>query len=119
MFYLALGYFVSYLPYAILVGAVVALSYPALRASLRGIASSPERMVLFGCGGNQSRSAMARWIAPAVLASPRSRRRVRIASAGVTVHTPGAPMTDVAYAVLQEIGVIPHRHRSPFPGELP
>lgn len=137
MFCLALGYFVSYLPYTVVasyilvataglappgaaqliavgftVGAVVALSYPALRSSLRGTASSRERIVLFVCGGNQSRSAMAKCIAGAVLASTRSGYRETIACVGVKVCTPGTPMTDAAYAVLQEAGVIPHRHRS-------
>jgi protein-tyrosine-phosphatase len=96
---------------AFIVGAVVALSYPALRGRLGGTAA-PERMVLFVCGGNQSRSAMAKCIARAVMASLRSGHRVTIASAGVKVHTPGAPMTDAAAAVLQEAGIIPHRHRS-------
>ena len=78
MFYLAFGYFVACLACAILaaaglappggaqliavvfiVGAVVALVYPALRASLRGAAPLTERVVLLVCGGNQSRSAMA------------------------------------------------------------
>lgn len=119
MFYLALGYFLSYLPYAalvkalstgidapsgglvllpgqliaviFLVGVVVAVSYPALRG-IHGGTMAPERMVLFVCGGSQSRSA--------------------IASAGVEVHTQGAPMTDAAAAILEEAGIIPHRHRS-------
>lgn len=137
MFYLACGYFISYLPYAILakaltrpgnaqlvavalvVSAVVALWYRTLRGSLQGIVSSSERVVLFVCGGNQSRSAMAECIARAAMAPPRSGHLVTIASAGVKLHAPGAPMTDTAYAVLQEAGVIPHRPRSrPLTAEL-
>lgn len=93
------------------VGAVVALFYPALRGMLRGT-EAPERMVLFVCGGNQSRSAMAKWFARAVMASTRSGHRLTIASAGVRVHTSGAPMTSAAAAILQEAGIIPHRPRS-------
>jgi protein-tyrosine-phosphatase len=163
VFYLALGYFLSYLPYALLakalssgivpgidrpvgglvvlpaaalgqllampmagvgppgtgqliavvliVGAVAALPYPALRDSV-GRAASPERMVLFVYGENQSRAAMARWLARAELARARSGPRVTIASAGVEVDLPGEPMTDAAYAILQEAGILPHRHRS-------
>jgi protein-tyrosine-phosphatase len=102
-----------------IVGAVVAQSYPALRASLRGAAPVPERMVLLVCGGSQSRSAMTQCIARAVLASTRPGHRVRIASVGGKLHTPGAPMTDAAYGVLQEVGVIPHCHRPrPLTAEL-
>lgn len=104
---------------AFIVGAVVALSYPALRDNLRGTIRPRERVVLFVCGGNQSRSAMAECIARAAMATTRSGHLVTIASAGVKVHTPGAPMTDAAHAVLQEAGVIPHRHRSrPLTAEL-
>lgn len=104
---------------AFIVGAVGALSYPALRDRLRGTASPRERMVLFVCGGNQSRSAMAECIARAMMATARSGHLVTIASAGVKVHAPGTPMTDAAYAVLDEAGVIPHRHRSrPLTAEL-
>ena len=95
-----------------IVGAVVALSYPALRDNLRGVIRRRERVVLFVCGGNQSRSAVAECIARAAMATTRSGHLVTIGSAGVKVHTPGAPMTDAAHAVLQEAGVIPYRHRS-------
>lgn len=129
VFYLALGYLISYLPYAFLakalssgvvpgvdavvflVGAVVALSYPVLRAHLGGTTRPRERVVLFVCGGNQSRSVMAECIARAAMATARSGHLATIASAGVKLHTPGTSMTDAAHAVLEEAGVIPHRHR--------
>lgn len=137
VFYLACGYFISYLPHAALakalarpgnaqlvavafvVGVVAALLYRTLRGGLEGTASPSERVVLFVCGGNQSRSAMAECIARAAMATARSGHLVTIASAGVKLPAPGAPMTDTAYAVLQEAGVIPHRHRSrPLTAEL-
>lgn len=100
-------------------GAVAALSYPVLRDSLRGAASPSERMALFVCGGNQSRSAMAECIARAAMDTTRSGYLVTITSAGLKVHAPGAPMTEAAYAVLQEAGVIPPRYRSrPLTPEL-
>jgi protein-tyrosine-phosphatase len=151
VFYWALGYFISYLPHAILAKAVSSDVVPGVAAPIGGLvllpaaalgqllvmpifvavsggwrfaserwsrrgrlggAASPERMVLFVCGGNQSRSAMVRCIARVVMASTRSGHRVTIAGAGVEVHAPGTPMTDAAYAVLQEAGIIPPRHRS-------
>lgn len=137
MSYLAFGYFISHLPCALLartldppgsaqliavacvVGAVVALSYPTLRDSLEGSAPPSERVVLFVCGENQSRSAIAEWFARAAMATARSGHLATIASAGIKLRAPGAPMTDAAYAVLQEAGIIPHRHRSrPLTAEL-
>jgi hypothetical protein len=66
--YLALGYFLSYLPYALLA-----------KALSSGIVPGVDRL---------------------------------IASAGVERHTPGEPMTDAAYAILEDAGIIPHHHRS-------
>jgi protein-tyrosine-phosphatase len=157
VFYVALGYFISYLSYALLakgifcgvvpgidwpagglvllpaavlgqrlampiflgvaggdtvVGAVVALSYPALRNSLPRTAPPPERMMLFVREGNLSRSNMATCIAPAAMVAARSGHLMTIASPGITVHTPASPMTEAANAVFQEVGTIRHRHRS-------
>jgi protein-tyrosine-phosphatase len=62
VFYLAFGYFISYLPCAVL-----------------------AKVLSIGivCGGNQSRSAMAECIARAAMATARSGHLATIASAGV------------------------------------
>lgn len=95
-----------------ILGAVAALSYPALRDKLRGTVSPPERLVLFVCGGNRARSAMAECITTGLIAAARAGHLLTVASAGVKVSTPDTPMTDGAHVVLREIGVVPHRHRS-------
>jgi len=93
-------------------GAIIALSYPALQGIRRGVAPAPSRLILFVCGGNQSRSPIAECISIGVLAAARAGHLVTVVSAGVKVHAPGTPMTEFAYAVLREAGVVPHRHRS-------
>jgi protein-tyrosine-phosphatase len=104
---------------AIIVGAVAALSYPALQDLRRGNSARPERMMLFVCGGNRVRSAMAECITRGIAASARSGHRLTVASAGVEVRAPGTPMTDGAYFALRETGAVPHRHRSrPLTAEL-
>jgi hypothetical protein len=90
VFYLTLGYFISYLPYGLLA-----------KALSSGIAP-----------GVESPSAMTECISGAVMATARSGHVVTITSAGVKPHVPGAPMTDAAYAALAEAGVIPPVHRS-------
>jgi protein-tyrosine-phosphatase len=103
----------------IVVGAVAALSYPALRDKLQGIAPPRQRMMLFVCGGNQARSARAECVARGLAAAARSGHLLTVASAGTRVRTPGTPMTDGAHAALRESGAIPHRHRSrPLTAEL-
>jgi protein-tyrosine-phosphatase len=95
-----------------IVGAVIALSYPALRVMGNRAVSPPQRLVLFVCGGNQARSPIAECISMGLLAAARSGNLLKVASAGVKVHAPGTPMTEFAYVVLREHGVVPHRHRS-------
>lgn len=97
---------------AFIVGAVVALSYPALREIGGGAVAPPPRMVLFVCGGNQARSPIAECLSMGILAAARAGNLLTVASAGVKVHVPGTPMTEFAYVVLREHGVVPHRHRS-------
>jgi protein-tyrosine-phosphatase len=113
VFYLALGYFVSYLPYAIMAKALSSGIVPGVDAPIGGLVLLPAAalgqllvMPIFLGASGWWRFASERWT------RGRSGHRVTISSAGVEVHTPGAPMTDFAYAVLQEAGVIPHRHRS-------
>jgi len=88
--------------------AVLALSYPALRAAAaRRWAWARRQRVLFVCGGNTGRSAMAEAIARADgdrTWSPRS--------AGLAPRVAGAPMAEPAVAALRGIGVPPRRHRT-------
>jgi hypothetical protein len=104
VFYLALGYFVSYLPYAILAKALSSGIVPGVDAPVGGLVLLPA-------------AALGQLLVMPIFLGA-SGHRVRIASAGVKVHTAGSPMTDVAYAILQEVGVIPPRHRSRT-GEFP
>jgi protein-tyrosine-phosphatase len=103
----------------IVTGAVLALAHPALRDWRRGTAPPRERMVLFVCGGNLARSAIAECLARGLVAATRSGQLMTITSAGIQVATPGTPMTAGAYAALRQSGAIPHRHRSrPLTAEL-
>lgn len=95
-----------------IVGAIVMLSYPALRDRRRRRVSPPQRLVLFVCGGNQARSPIAECISLGLIAAARAGHLVAVESAGVKVHAAGAAMTGFAYAVLRESGFVPHRHRS-------
>jgi protein-tyrosine-phosphatase len=83
--------------------AIAALSYPAVRALLR-----THRLILFVCGGNTCRSAMAEAIARAALTA-RDAHRWRVSSAGVTA-TPGATMPAEAIAALTSLGVPVNGH---------
>jgi protein-tyrosine-phosphatase len=88
--------------------AVLALSYPALRAAAaRRWAWARRRRVLFVCGGNTGRSAMAEAIARAEGDGTWSPR-----SAGLAPRVAGAPMAEPAAAALRRIGVPPRRHRT-------
>jgi protein-tyrosine-phosphatase len=93
---------------AFIVGAILALSYPALRqAAARRWAWARRYRVLFVCGGNTGRSAMAEAIARADADGAWSPR-----SAGLAPRVSGAPMAADAVASLQQIGVAPRRHRT-------
>ncbi|GAA3369326.1 hypothetical protein GCM10020367_11600 [Streptomyces sannanensis] len=98
--------------------AVAALSFPTLSRAGR------RRLLLFVCGGNTSRSAMAESIARSELAQARTRwstPRLRVASGGVAVTRPGAAMTRAARTSLAELGyhraaARTHRARPVTPG---
>jgi protein-tyrosine-phosphatase len=85
--------------------AILALSYPALRR-----ARYP--LLLFVCGGNTGRSAMAEAIASSAAAAG----RWRVTSAGLDAE-PGAPMAAEALSALNRLGirVAPHRARKVSP----
>jgi protein-tyrosine-phosphatase len=93
---------------AFIVLAGLALSYPALReAAARRWAWARRRRVLFVCGGNTGRSAMAEAIARADANGTWSPR-----SAGLAPRVSGAPMAAPAVAALRQMGVPPRRHRT-------
>jgi protein-tyrosine-phosphatase len=70
-----------------------------------------RRALLFVCGGNTSRSPMAAAIAAHEAATCGGRVRVDVASAGLAVRAPGAPLSAEAATALREIGVpVPAHH---------
>lgn len=87
MFYLAFGYFISYVPCALLVKALSSGIMPGIAGPVGGV------VVLCAAA-----------LAP-LRVRARSGHRVAVASAR------GAAMTDFAHAVLQDAGIIPPRHR--------
>lgn len=84
--------------------AILALSYPAIR-TIRQRKHQP--LLLFICGGNTCRSAMAETIARTALATT----RWRITSAGLNA-TPGTPMPEHARTALTELGIPTPDHRA-------
>ena len=101
--------------------AILALNFPAIRAGLRRPAvvaatntADVAPLLLFVCGGNTGRSAMAEAIARTAAGT----ERWRIASAGIDA-TPGAPMAGDAAAALTEAGVpVPDHHARRLTPEL-
>ncbi|MFL6121664.1 hypothetical protein [Actinophytocola sp.] len=93
--------------------AIAALSFPAIRTALRRtttitITQTDEQpLLLFVCGGNTCRSAMAETIARTALATG----RWRITSAGLTAQT-GTAMPDDAVTALTELGLSAPDHRA-------
>ncbi|WP_248862785.1 arsenate reductase/protein-tyrosine-phosphatase family protein [Streptomyces halobius] len=88
--------------------AALALSYPSLAAR------RSRRRLLFVCGGNTSRSAMAESMARAELAALTPRTRVmplRVASAGLEVKRPGATMSEGAQTALAGLDIPPAAYR--------
>jgi protein-tyrosine-phosphatase len=85
------------------------------RPAMRGLA---QRLVLFVCSGNTSRSPMAQ-----ALCNDEILRRLglslerldqlplRAVSAGLTAR-PGRPLSEASQSALQQLGVSPHRHSS-------
>jgi protein-tyrosine-phosphatase len=93
--------------------AALALSYPTLRALYDSRRVTAARRLLFVCGGNTGRSALAEAFARAELADVNGGGpKWGVHSAGLTAHQPGAPMADHAVVTLREHGVRARRHRS-------
>ncbi len=95
------------------VGAALVLSYPALyaRFALPSQAAASKRLLLFVCGGNIARSAMAEAVARAELAGAGATGWAAH-SAGLSPRSPGAPMAADAVDALRRLGVPVHPHRS-------
>jgi protein-tyrosine-phosphatase len=92
---------------AVLIIAIAALSYPAWRSLLRGRSTpTSSRLLLFVCGGNTCRSAMAEAIARTSFAD-----RWRVASAGINA-TPSAPMPAEVVTALRELGITADNHQA-------
>ncbi|HEX6353322.1 hypothetical protein [Actinophytocola sp.] len=89
--------------------AILSLSYPAIRAALRkpDSVSTTMPLLLFVCGGNTCRSAMAEAIARIAAGSG----RWRITSAGLEAK-PGASIADEAVTALSELGVPKPEHQA-------
>jgi protein-tyrosine-phosphatase len=81
-------------------------SAPGRPASAPGRPAAVPGMIMFVCGGNTSRSPMAEAIARAELAAAGG-SRWPVASAGVSVRSPGSPISPQAVKALLEIGVDP------------
>jgi protein-tyrosine-phosphatase len=88
--------------------AITALSYPSIRGALRrSTVTADQPLLLFVCGGNTCRSAMAETIARTAVAT----NRWRITSAGLDVR-PGAPIADEAATALTDLGIAKPEHQA-------
>jgi protein-tyrosine-phosphatase len=104
----------------IVLAAVLALSYPQLRALVRRVPVPARRLVVFVCEGNTGRSPSAAALLRSELKNmPGAAEGIFATSAGVAVSSPGAPMAPAAAAALDELGVHVHPHGSqPLTPEL-
>jgi protein-tyrosine-phosphatase len=110
----------QYVAAASVICAALVLSYPTIRVyfARRRLPRTAGRQLLFVCGGNTSRSPMAAAIARAELAADAPIRHWDVSCAGVSVHSPGAPISSEAARVLLELGVeapLDHRARQLTP----
>jgi protein-tyrosine-phosphatase len=101
----------QYVAAATVICAAFMLTYPTVQAYLARRSGQPvvtRRLVLFVCAGNTSRSPMAAAIARAELAANGSDSDTvywQVDSAGLSVKSPGAPLSPEAATVLSELGV--------------
>jgi protein-tyrosine-phosphatase len=91
---------------ACVIVAAIALSYPALRAWWAARQPTAKPLLLFVCGGNTCRSAMAEAISRTTLAD-----RWRVASAGLNA-TSGASMDNKAVAAVADLGIPTNGHHA-------
>lgn len=93
------------------ISAAFILSYPTVKRRLGE--RTARRILLFVCGGNTSRSPMAAAIALAELSADAAVPPWQVASAGLSVGSPGATIAPEAAAALRELGVpVPLEHRA-------
>ncbi len=87
--------------------AIVVLSWPAIRKLLQGTVPPKRELLLFVCSGNRGRSPIAAALARAELvrAKPGRFSPWIVASAGVKVSSPGAPVHEVTYAAARDLGL--------------
>lgn len=106
----------QYLAAVMVIAAACILSYETIKAFFARRYARPAAApgpIMFVCGGNTSRSPMAAAIARAELAAGGGTPRWPIGSAGVSVRSPGAPISPQAVRALAELGVdAPLDHRS-------
>jgi protein-tyrosine phosphatase len=102
----------------IILTALAILMVSALRDYQRALRGLAQRLILFVCAGNTSRSPMAQALCNDEilrrLGIPRERLDgvpVRAISAGLTAQ-PGRPFSAASRSTLQRLGVSPHEHSS-------
>jgi protein-tyrosine-phosphatase len=102
----------------IILTALAILMVTTLQSSRRAARALAQRMILFVCAGNTSRSPMAQALCNdeilRLLDIPREhveRASVWAVSAGLTA-VPGRPLSAAAHSTLQQLGVSPHEHSS-------
>jgi protein-tyrosine-phosphatase len=102
----------------IILTALCILIASTLLGNRRAVRALAQRMILFVCAGNTSRSPMAQALCNDEilrrLGIPREQLNsalVRAVSAGLTAH-PGRPLSAAAHSTLQQLGVSPHEHSS-------
>jgi protein-tyrosine-phosphatase len=102
----------------VILAALAILMASTLRDSRPAIRGPAQRLVLFVCSGNTSRSPMAQALCndeiPRRLGLPHGRLDqlpLRAVSAGLTAR-PGRPFSEPSVSALQQLGVAPHQHSS-------
>ncbi len=85
--------------------AVVVLAWPQIRNLMQGVVPPEPKLLLFVCSGNRGRSPIAAALARAefLRAKPGRYGLWRVASAGVKVGSPGAPVHEVSYNAAHEL----------------
>jgi hypothetical protein len=114
VFYLTLGYFISYLPYVLLAKALFGSIVPGVDRPVGGLvmlsAAALGQLlampIFVGVSGwwrfaSEQRVGRRRMLWPG--------RDTAVAAMVMEVHTADSPMTDAACAVLQDAGVMPSR----------
>jgi protein-tyrosine-phosphatase len=103
---------------SVILTALAILGAATLRGYQRAVRGLAERIILFVCAGNTSRSPMAQSLCNDEILRRFGHARtrstlasVRAVSAGLSA-IPGRPITDAAQITLKQLGVSPHEHFS-------